>query len=78
MISAGPTVTKTIKEARSMAIHIICISDNVIITRHKNMEDLRKQSMRIVMVALMLLRINCSEFLTIALRTFLFVYLYTA
>ena len=50
-------MTKTIKEAGSMAIHIICISDNMIITRHKNIEDLRKQNMRVVMVALMLLLI---------------------
>ena len=57
MISAGPTMTKTIKEAGSMAIHMIFISDNVIITRHKNMEDLRKQNMRVVTVALTLLLI---------------------
>ena len=50
-------MTKTIKEAGSMAIHIICISDNMIITRHKIIEDLRKQNMRVVMVALMLLLI---------------------
>ena len=66
-------MAKTIKEAGAMAIHILCtcISDNVNITRLKRTKYESSNGCAYAVI-------NCSVFLTIALRTFLFVYLYIA
>ena len=63
-------MTETVKEAGSMAIHIICISDNMI----RRLKKTKYESSNGCTHA----AINCFIFLTIALRTFMFVYLYTA